>query len=99
MIRHIVMWNYKDGLTEAEKNESARKIKHKLESLIDVIDGIVEIKVHINELTSSNRDIVLDSLFESLDALEAYQAHPAHKEAGAYVGTVTQDRACIDFYC
>ena len=98
MIRHIVAWNYKDGFTESENRENALKIKSDLEALIKCIDGIVELKVHINMLPSSNRDIVLDSLFQSEEALAAYQAHPEHKRVGAFVGAVTQNRACVDYH-
>jgi len=98
MVRHIVAWNYRDGFTDAENMANALKVKDGLESLIHAIDGIVEIKVHINELSSSNKDIVLNSLFESEEALKNYQIHPEHKKIGEFVGSVTQNRACIDYF-
>jgi len=97
MLRHIVTWNYKDGFSEDENKENALKIKQGLEALED-IDGVVEIKVYINALSSSNKDIVLNSLFESEEALAEYQVHPEHKKMGAFIGSVTQNRACIDYY-
>ncbi|MCL2408967.1 MAG: Dabb family protein [Oscillospiraceae bacterium] len=97
MLRHIVTWNYKDGFSEAENKENALKIKHGLESLA-YFDGVIEIKVYINELGSSNKDIVLNSLFESEEALTAYQIHPEHKKMSALIGSVMQNRACIDYY-
>ena len=98
MLRHIVMWNYKDGFTNDENIENAKTAKSKLEALAQCIDGIIELKVHINELSSSNKDIVLNSLFESEKALAAYQTHPEHQKVSSYVGTVMQNRACIDYY-
>ena len=97
MIRHIVTWNYGLGFTDSENKENAKKIKAGLESLVKRIDGVMEITVHINELSSSNKDILLDSLFESEDALAAYQVHPEHKEVSMFMSTVLQNRACIDF--
>ena len=97
MLRHIVTWNYKDRFSEDENKENALKIKQGLEALED-IDGVVEIKVYINALSSSNKDIVLNSLFESEEALAEYQVHPEHKKMGAFIGSVTQNRACIDYY-
>lgn len=97
MLRHIVTWNYKDGFSEAENKENALKIKQGLEALI-YIGGVVEIQVHINALASSNKDIVLNSLFESEEALANYQVHPEHKKIGAFIGFATQNRACIDYY-
>ena len=34
---------------------------------------------------------------DSLDALEAYQVHPAHKEVGAYIKSVVESRVAVDF--
>ena len=98
MLRHIVAWNYKDGLTDRQNKENAQKIKSEMEALTQCIDGIIELKIHINELPSSTRDMVLNSLFESEEALAAYQAHPEHKRVGALVKAATQDRVCIDYH-
>jgi len=98
MLRHIVTWNYKDGFTDDENKENAQKVKSELESLAQCIDEIVELKVYINELSSSNRDIVLNSSFENEETLAAYQIHPEHQRVSAYVGSVLQNRACIDYY-
>ena len=99
MIRHIVMWNYKDGFTAADNKANARQIKQELEALTDCIEGIIELKVYIDVLPSSNKDIILDSLFTSEEALAAYQTHPGHQRVSAYVGSVLQDRVCIDHCC
>ena len=98
MLRHIVTWNYKDGFTDSENIENAQKVKSELESLTHFIDVIIDLKVYINELSSSNKDIVLNSLFENEEALAAYQVHSEHQRVGAYVGSVLQNRACIDYY-
>jgi len=42
-------------------------------------------------------DVVLVSEHDSNDDLEAYQAHPAHREAAAWVSTVVNDRATVDY--
>jgi hypothetical protein len=97
MIRHIVLWNYADGNTPKQNKENAIKMKELREELPSMIDGIVEIKVRINEMSGSNRDIMLDSLFESAEALAAYIEHPEHKRVGQFVRAVTKDRACIDY--
>ena len=98
MLRHIVSWSYKSGFSESQNKENAQRIKTELESLVGKIDGIVELEVHINVLPSSNRDIVLNSLFESDEALVAYQAHPEHKRVGSFVSSVTENRVCVDYH-
>ncbi len=97
MIRHIVAWNFKEGFTESEKRAHSEKIKRELEALPQQIEGIVEISVHIDLLPSSTRSVMLNSLHESVDALQVYQAHPEHQKVGAYIGSVMQDRVCVDY--
>ena len=98
MLRHIVTWNYKDEFTDSENRKNAENMKSALEALKHCIDGIVELRVYINELPSSNKDIILNSLFENEASLEAYQIHPEHQKVGSFVKTVMQNRACIDYY-
>jgi quinol monooxygenase YgiN len=93
------MWNSRDGFTCAENKENAMRVKRELEALLAVIDGIIGLDVHINEMASSNKDVILDSLFESEEALAAYQAHPEHQRVSAFVGTVLQGRSCFDYVC
>ena len=98
MLRHIVMWNYKEGFANSENQENAKKVKSELEALKQSINGIIELDVYINALSSSNKDIVLNSLFESEEALAAYQIHPEHKRVSEFIGSVVQNRACIDYF-
>lgn len=97
MVKHIVLWNFVETLTEEEKREAAAKMKSLLEPIRELVPGAVEIQVISNELSSSNRDIALISTFENVSALETYQNHPAHVEAGKYVRSVTCNRACMDY--
>ena len=97
MVRHIVIWNHADGLSETERGENAKKLKAELENLKNLIGGIVDIKVYSDALPSSNRAILLDVLFENPEALAAYTIHPEHVRAGQFVRAVTKDRACMDF--
>lgn len=97
MIKHIVLWNFIEGLTEEQKREAAQKIKSLLEPIKELVPGATNIQVICNEISSSNREVALISTFESIEALQTYQNHPAHIEAGKYVRSITCDRACMDF--
>lgn len=97
MVRHIVLWNFVEGLSEAERTEAGERMKALLEPIKELVPGALEIRVVRNELASSNRDIALISSFETVDALAEYQSHPAHVEAGKYVRSVTCNRACMDY--
>jgi quinol monooxygenase YgiN len=95
MVRHIVCWKLK----EEGKAEAALKIKEDLEALSNQIPGLLHIEVGINadDAARDNWDVVLNSDFENMEALEAYQIHPLHKAAAAFIGSVRLDRVCVDY--
>ncbi|MFJ5763920.1 Dabb family protein [Lysinibacillus sp. NPDC093210] len=97
MIRHIVMWNHKDEFNEEQKAHNAQIVKTELESLTDKINGIISLNVITNPLASSNRQVLLISLFESEEHLQQYQIHPDHVRVSQLVGSLMKDRICIDF--
>ncbi len=97
MVRHIVMWDFKDEYSDEEKRNNAIKIKTELETLATLISGVISIEVIINPLTSSNSDMMLNSLFDSEEDLNAYQENPHHIAAAKFVRLVTTNRRCIDY--
>ena len=95
MVKHIILWKLKD---EFNTDEVKKGIKTGLEGLMGKIPGLTDIKVQIESLASSNGDLMLDSTFESEEALKAYAIHPAHVEvADTKVRPFTQSRSCLDF--
>lgn len=98
MVKHIIIWNLKEELSDSEKAERKALIKQGLESLYGRIDGLTEIKVITDLLPSSNGDLMLDSTFESAEALKGYAVHPEHvKVADSTVRPYTSQRKCVDF--
>ena len=98
MVRHVILWQLKDEISGSEKEIVKKGIKEGLEGLKGKIEGLVENKVNENPLPSSNADVMLDSLFESADALKNYSTHPAHVEvANGKVRPYTKARTCMDF--
>ena len=58
----------------------------------------VEIHVNINGLPSSNADLMLDTTFESAEALKGYSKHPAHVAvADSKVRPYYKSRVCLDY--
>jgi len=99
MVKHIVAWNWADNLTEEEKEKNSRLMKKELENLINLIPGIISIKLYTKPLQSSDSDLLLDSEFESEEALKAYQVHPEHvRVANNFVRPVVKNRKCIDIF-
>ena len=97
MVRHIVAWNYAEGLTEEEQKEKALLIKTELKKLKEIVDGVISIEIWDSPLETSEADLILDSIFESEEALQAYQEHPEHvKVAASIIRPATRNRKCID---
>ena len=98
MVKHIILWTLKE-MSEDEKSKVKSDIKICLESLSGKIPGLLDIKVVIEgRLETSNADLMLDSSFESFEALKAYAIHPEHvKVADEKVRPFTANRSCLDF--
>ena len=98
MVKHVILWTLKDDLAAEEKASIKAGIKEGLEGLKGVIPGLVDIKVNVNPLPSSNCDLMLDSTFETEEALKNYAVNPSHVEgADTKVRPYTSGRVCMDY--
>ncbi len=98
MVKHVILWTLKDELSAEEKETIKQGIKEGLEGLKGKVPGIIDIKVNINGLESSNADLMLDSTFESVEALKGYSVHPEHVAvADSKVRPYTKIRSCLDY--
>ena len=96
MVKHIILWQLKDEL--ADKASVKAGIKSGLESLKGRIPGLLDIRVRIGGLASSNADVMLDSSFADAASLKGYATHPEHvKVADTKVRPFTKTRLCLDF--
>ncbi len=98
MVKHVILWQLKDELSDAEKQSVKSGIKEGLEGLKGQIEGLVDIQVNTKGLASSNADVMLDSTFVDEAALKAYAVHPAHVAvADGKVRPYTKTRMCLDY--
>ncbi len=97
MVKHIILWKLKESLSEEEKAAARAEAKRRLENLNGKIDGMISLKVVTDRLPSSNADMMLDSEFETVEALAGYQVNPLHVEAATFVRSVVEARLCLDF--
>jgi len=98
MVKHVILWKLKEEFSEKEKKNIKAGIKEGLEGLAGQIPGMIDIKVNINGLDSSTADLMLDSTFESEEALKGYSKHPAHVAvADGKVRPYTASRFCLDY--
>lgn len=98
MVKHIILWKLKEELSTEEKEVVKAGIKAGLEGLAGEIPGLVNIKVNTDGLPTSTADVMLDSTFESFEALRAYSVNPKHVAvANGKVRPYTAQRSCLDF--
>ena len=98
MVRHVIIWTLKEEIAGAEKEAVKAGIRDGLEGLAGKIPGMLKIRVLTDGLSSSNTDLMLDSLFEDEQALKGYSVHPLHVEvATTKVRPYTKIRSCFDF--
>lgn len=100
MVKHIVMWKFKDEAEGLTREENLMKVKAMLEALPEKIDFIRHMEVNLNSnFNGSNFDVVLISEFDSIDDVNRYRVHPEHKQISAYVSLVREARSSVDFVC
>ena len=98
MVRHIILWTLNPELSDREKEQIKENIKTGLEDLVGTVPGLLKVEVHTQgRLSTSNADLMLDSLLESPEALKTYATHPAHVAvADNKVRPYTVQRTCLD---
>lgn len=98
MVKHVILWQLKDELSEESKAAVKGDIKAGLEGLAGKIPGLIEIHVNTEGLASSNADVMLDSSFEDEESLKGYAVHPAHVAvADGVVRPNVKLRVCMDY--
>jgi len=98
MVKHVILWQFKDELSSEERNERGAAMKAALEGLKGVVPGLKDIVVRLEKLESSNADIMLESTHEDEEALKTYANHPKHVEiAQTMVVPYVKLRVCMDY--
>ena len=96
MVKHMIIWSLKEDI--ADKTTIISDIKLALEGLVGKIDGLLEMKIVTNGLSSSTGDLMMDSTFVDAEALKYYATHPEHvKVADGLVRPNVATRASYDF--
>lgn len=94
MVKHIVMWKFRDEVTESDKLE----MKRRLEALKGVVPTLVDIEVGMDVAgKEASMDMVLYSGFASMDDLQAYAVHPEHMKVVEFVKPLVCERAVVDY--
>jgi hypothetical protein len=98
MIRHIVIWNFKDHAEGADKAANLQKAQTLLLSCAQVVPGIraFEVATATPGMDCTN-DLVLHMLLDDAQVLAAYQNHPQHLAIKPFMKAVVNERHCMDF--
>ena len=91
MVKHIVLYNLKDGL---DQDETVRMIASHLEPLVGRIPGLISLEVR---RSYNGMDYALYSQFESREALTNYANHPLHLEAKTHFFQLLDSRVACDY--
>ena len=91
MIKHIVLFNVKEGENADLVAQTAREA---LEPLVDKSPGLVSLEVR---RCFAGCDFALYSLLESKDALAVYAPHPLHEEAKSKFFHLLSGRMAADY--
>lgn len=97
MVKHIVMWSFREEITQEERVEAAKKIKEGLEGLVGVVPGLTAAYVVTDPIASSSHNLALVSELETREDLVAYKDNPDHVRVATFVRSVTCNRAALDY--
>jgi hypothetical protein len=98
MIRHVVAFKLSATTDAEQKKSNAAGMKSALEALGELVPDIINIKVHYDIYDiDTHFDVVLIADYPTRAALEAYEIHPAHIEAVAFITLLFSDFAIVDF--
>lgn len=93
MIKHIVMWKFKEG-----EQENMLIFRDRLLALRGQIPEIRAMEVGINcNPSDRSYDAVLVSEFDSLDALKAYSVNPLHVEVSKFCKSIRESSVSCDY--
>jgi len=94
MLTHIVVWKYKDEVSQETRDEH----RSKLSNLKDVIAEIIDLKVGSDALhLARSYDTGLVATFKNLEDLDAYTVHLAHQEVANLGKEIAAHVVSVDF--
>ena len=98
MIKHIVMFTFKESAKGMDRKSIAEMVKAELESLPPQIPEVKAYEVGLNFNSSASAyDLVIYSEFDDKEGLNAYQVHPAHEKSKEFIGPLRDKMAVVDY--
>jgi hypothetical protein len=97
MIKHVVLFKFKEDLSLSTKEEKITQIQTGLLELKNTIGELKSIEVGLNSNPHEEYDLALITTFDSYDALATYAQHPEHLKVAEWIREILEKRACVDF--
>lgn len=93
MLKHIVMWKFKEG-----ERENMMLFRERLLALKGQIPEIRAMEVGVNVIPSERSyDAVLVAEFDSPEALKSYSVNPLHKAVSDFCKTIRTSSVSVDY--
>jgi hypothetical protein len=98
MVRHIVLWRFQNEAEGVGKQANLLRARSLLLGLKNRVPAIREFEVEIVRSDSDDAvDLALNSTFDSLADLHAYQAHPEHVRVVQFLRKVHRGKSVADY--
>jgi len=98
MIKHIVLWTFKESAEGKTKSVNLKETKTLLEELKGKIKEVTRLEVGINFNPGQYAyDLALYSEFSSKEDLLVYTNHSEHQKVVEYLGKVRDQRIVVDY--
>ena len=92
MVRHVVMWKFKEG-----ERENMERFLAGLNGLKGQIPELVDMETGIDWGGEGNYDAVLIATFRSREDLDRYQKDPRHVAVSSLCKSIRTSRVAVDF--
>jgi hypothetical protein len=98
MIKHLVMFRFRDFSTPEEKINAAETVRTELLAMKKKIPEIQEFEVGINFTDDDTAyDLVINCSFASKEALKVYQGHPDHQAFIKFNKNYSEKKVVLDY--
>ena len=97
MIRHVVMWKFKNEAEGKTKLENMEWVREHLYALVPIIPEIKRMEIGF-DITGSDMsmDLMLLTEFDSVEKMKIYANHEEHLKVSKYVRSVIESRVVLD---
>ncbi|HHH19742.1 MAG TPA: Dabb family protein [Campylobacterales bacterium] len=94
MVKHIVMFDFKDE----NKRENINKAKEMLEALLERVPTLKGMEIGVNFADEARAmDLSIYTTFDDQAGLEAYAVHPEHIKVVEFIKTVVNGSKVVDY--